>query len=70
MKKILLMLTMLLPCVGAWAEIETSTTEATYLYKIKNKRGIYMAAHSNPTQDNYGRFAFYAVEGNENTYKI
>ena len=29
-----------------------------------------MAAHSNPTQDNYGRFAFYAVEGKENTYKI
>ena len=29
-----------------------------------------MAAHSNPTQENYGRFAFYAVAGKENTYKI
>lgn len=53
-------------------QIQTSTkTDAPeHLYKIKNKRGIYMAAHSNPTQDNYGRFAFYAVDGKENTYKI
>ena len=29
-----------------------------------------MAAHSNPTQENYGRFAFYAVEGKDKTYKI
>ena len=54
------------------AEIQPSTSTAApeHLYKIKNKRGIYMAAHSNPTQENYGRFAFYAVEGKENTYKI
>ena len=70
MKKILLMLAMLLPCVGVWAQIQQSTTDATYLYKIKSKRGIYMAAHSNPTQENYGRFAFYAVAGKESTYKI
>ena len=29
-----------------------------------------MAAHSNPTQENYGRFAFYAVVDKDNTYKI
>ena len=58
--------------VGAMAQIQPSTsTEAPeYLYKIKNKRNIYMAAHSNPTQENYGRFAFYAVEGKDKTYKI
>ena len=70
MKKILLMLAMLLPCVGAIAQIQPSTTDDLNLYKIKNKRGIYMAAHSNPTQENYGRFAFYAVAGKEDTYKI
>ena len=65
-------MTMVLTCVGAWTQIQPSTkTDAPEnLYKIKNKRGIYMAAHSNPTQGNYGRFAFYAVEGKENTYKI
>ncbi len=52
------------------AQISVSNSEGTHLYKIKNKRGIYMAAHSNPTQENYGRFAFYAVDGEENTYKI
>ena len=58
--------------VGAMAQIQPSTkTDAPeHLYKIKNKRNIYMAAHSNPTQENYGRFAFYAVDGKENTYKI
>ena len=70
MKKILLMLAMLLPCVGAIAQIQPSTTDNLNLYKIKSKRNIYMAAHSNPTQENYGRFAFYAVDGKENTYKI
>ncbi len=70
MKKILLMLAMLLPCVGAIAQIQPSTTDDLNLYKIKSKRNIYMAAHSNPTQENYGRFAFYAVAGKENTYKI
>ena len=29
-----------------------------------------MAAHTNPTQENYGRFAFYVVDGKDNTYKI
>ena len=72
MKKILLMLALMLPCLGAWAQIQpsTSTDVPEHLYKIKNKRGIYMAAHSNPTKENYGRFAFYAVEGKKNTYKI
>ena len=72
MKKILLLMTMVLTCVGAWAQISVSNSVDTpeNLYKIKNKRGIYMAAHSNPTPENYGRFAFYAVEGKENTYKI
>ena len=72
MKKILLMLALMLPCLGAWAQIQTSTnTDAPEnLYKIKSKNGLYMAAHSNPTQENYGRFAFYAVEGKDNTYKI
>ena len=65
MKKFLLMLAMLLPCVGAWAEIQLSTADALHLYKIKSKRGIYMAAHSNPTQENYGRFSLYAVEGKD-----
>lgn len=72
MKKILLMLALMLPCLGAWAEIQTSTNTDVpeKLYKIKNKRSLYMAAHSNPTQENYGRFAFYAVDGKDNTYKI
>ena len=72
MKKILLMLALMLPCLGAWAQIQPSTkTDAPEnLYKIKTKTGYYMAAHSNPTQENYGRFAFYAVDGKENTYKV
>ena len=70
MKKITLFLLSLFLTVGAMAQIQSSTTDAIHLYKIKNKRNIYMAAHSNPTQENYGRFAFYAVEGKENTYKI
>lgn len=72
MKKILLMLALMLPCLGAWAQIQPSTkTDAPEnLYKIKSKNGLYMAAHANPTQVNYGRFAFYAVEGKDNTYKI
>ena len=51
------------------AQVQSSTDEV-HLYKIKNKRGIYMAAHTNPTQENYGRFAFYVVDGKDNTYKI
>ena len=70
MKKFTLFLMSLFLTVGAMAQIQSSTADAIYLYKIKNKRSIYMAAHSNPTQENYGRFAFYAVEGKENTYKI
>ena len=72
MKKILLMLALMLPCLGVMAQIQPSTnTDAPEnLYKIKTKTGYYMAAHSNPTKLNYGRFAFYAVEGQENTYKI
>lgn len=72
MKKILLMLALMLPCLGAWAEIQpsTNTDVPEKLYKIKSKKNIYMAAHANPTQVNYGRFAFYAVDGKENTYKI
>lgn len=66
------MLALMLPCLGAMAQIQssTSTDAPEHLYKIKSKNGIYMAAHSNPTQTNYGRFAFYAVDGKENTYKI
>jgi len=72
MKKILLMLALMLPCLGAWAEIQPSTNTAApeNLYKIKSKNGYYMAAHSNPTKLNYGRFAFYAVDNKENTYKV
>lgn len=72
MKKILLMLALMLPCLGVWAQIQPSTkTDAPeYLYKIKSKNNLYVAAHSNPTQTNYGRFAFYSVEGKDNTYKI
>ncbi len=72
MKKILLMLALMLPCLGAWAEIQpsTNTDVPEKLYKIKSKKNIYMAAHANPTQNNYGRFAFYAVDGKDNTYKI
>ncbi len=72
MKKILLMLALMLPCLGAWAQIQPSTnTDAPEnLYKIKSKTGYYMAAHSNPTTSNYGRFAFYAVDGKDNTYKV
>lgn len=72
MKKILLMLALMLPCLGAWAEIQpsTNTDVPEKLYKIKSKKNIYMAAHANPTQVNYGRFAFYAVDGKDNTYKI
>ena len=58
--------------VGAMAQVQPSTkTDAPeHLYKIKSKNGLYMAAHANPTNENYGRFAFYAVDGKENTYKI
>lgn len=72
MKKLLLILALMLPCLGVWAQLQPSTkTDAPEkLYKIKSKNGLYMAAHANPTQENYGRFAFYAVEGKDNTYKI
>ena len=72
MRKFTLFLVSLFLTVGAMAQIQPSTKidAPENLYKIKSKRGIYMAAHANPTQENYGRFAFYAVEGKENTYKI
>ena len=72
MRKFTLFFMSLFLAVGAMAQIQPSTSTDTpeHLYKIKSKRNIYMAAHSNPTQENYGRFAFYAVDGKENTYKI
>ena len=72
MRKFTLLLASLFITIGAMAQVQTSTkTDAPEnLYKIKSKNGLYMAAHANPTQENYGRFAFYAVEGKENTYKI
>ena len=72
MKKILLFTISLFIAVTAMAQVQPSTnTDAPEnLYKIKSKNGLSMAAHANPTQDNYGRFAFYAVEGKDNTYKI
>ena len=72
MRKFTLFFMSLFFAVGAMAQIQPSTSTDTpeHLYKIKSKRNIYMAAHSNPTQENYGRFAFYAVDGKENTYKI
>ena len=70
MRKFTLFFVSLFLAVGAMAQIQSSTTDAIHLYKIKTKNGHYMAAHANPTQVNYGRFAFYAVDGKENTYKI
>ena len=71
MRKFTLFLVSLFLAVGAMAQIQSSTTDAIHLYKIKSKQNnIYMAAHANPTQQNYGRFAFYAVDGKDNTYKI
>ena len=71
MKKILLMLAMLLPCVGAWAEIEVSTSidspQATY--SLLSKNGAYMSAGTGATQFYIGRFAFYATDV-ANAYKI
>ena len=74
MKKFLLFTISLFIAVTAMAQVQiqpsTNTDAPENLYKIKNKRNIYMAAHGNPTQENYGRFAFYAVDGKDNTYKI
>lgn len=70
MKKILLMLAMMLPCLGAWAEIEVSNSVETpeNTYSLLSKNGAYMSTGTGSTQYNLGRFAFYA-EG-ENSYKI
>ena len=74
MKKFTLLIASLFFAIGAMAQTQiqpsTNTDAPEYLYKIKNKRNIYMAAHGNPTQENYGRFAFFAVEGKENAYKV
>ena len=71
MKKLLLILAVMLPCLGAWAEIVVSTSvetpEATYSLQCKN--GAYMSAGTGATQFNIGRFAFYETEV-ENAYKI
>ena len=71
MKKLLLILAVMLPCLGAWAEIVVSTSvetpEATYSLQCKN--GAYMSAGTGATQFNIGRFAFYET-GVENAYKI
>ena len=65
------MLALLLPCVGAWAEIEVSTSidspEATY--SLLSKNGAYMSAGTGATQFYIGRFAFYATDV-ANAYKI
>ncbi len=70
MKKFLLMLAMMLPCLGAWAEIEVSNSVETpeNTYSLLSKNGAYMSTGTGSTQYNLGRFAFYA-EG-ENSYKI
>ena len=49
MKKILLMLAMLLPCVGAWAEVaplKVSTDAQKYYYVIKNFRSHKFACYN------------------------
>ena len=60
----------MLPCLGAWAEIEVSTSvetpEATY--SLLSKNGFYMSAGTGSTQFNIGRFAFFG--GTNGAYKI
>ena len=70
MKKFLLMLAMMLPCLGAWAEIEVSTSVETpkATYSLLSKNGFYMSAGTGSTQFNIGRFAFFG--GTNGAYKI
>ena len=59
MKKILLMLAMLLPCVGAWAEVaplKVSTDAEKYYYVIKNLRS--------------GKYAFYNGDNSDIKQKV
>ena len=65
MKKILFSLFALLCTMGAWAQIDSENT-----YSLCSKNGAYMSVGTGATQYNIGRFAFYKVEGEENSYKI
>ncbi len=78
MKKFLSLLLVSLCAVTAWAgKIETSTTlpdagKPEHVYTMVNANGLYANAITAPTQtaENYGLFAFYAVDGVDNAYYV
>ncbi len=78
MKKFLSLLLVSLCAVVSWADkIETSTTlpdagKPEHVYTMVNAGGYYANASTAPTQtaENYGLFAFYAVDGVDNAYYI
>ncbi len=64
-----------LVCHVAWADTDelnhsTSVTQPEHVYVIKNGNNEWMYSTTAPTQTNPGRFAFYSVDGKENTYQI
>ena len=75
MRKVTLFLMSLFLTIGAMAETETivpSTSEEIHMYTLKNANNFYMTSFTSLTEKeaNCGRFAFYAVEGVNNAYKI
>ena len=71
-------LALLLTAVGAWAQSvtlqpSTSVDSPEFVYYLANGNAVLMDAGTaaiTKTDNNPGRFAFFAVEGKPNTYKI
>jgi hypothetical protein len=59
---------------SAWAGIAVSTNVSNpeHVYTIKSGNGYYCNGQTAPTQTeaNYGKFAFFAVDGVDGAYKI
>ena len=75
MKKFTLFILSLFFAVGAMAQAETivpSTSGDMKLYTLKSGNDKFMTSFTSLTNnvDNSGRFAFFAVEGKENAFKI
>ena len=72
-----LCLVMALVCHVAWAEVQPSTTlpsegKPEHVYTMMNGNNVYANGLTAPTQtaENYGLFAFYAVDGVDGAYYI
>ena len=77
MKKNLLMLALLLPAMAGWAQTDaikasTSVDKPESMFTMRNGNGLTMTSYTSPTEteENAGKFAFYAEDGKENSYYI